>query len=72
MGFNLKSALGTAKEQIGQVGTDLNEALYPNPNSVSGDRLGAFGGQSTGLAKEVTTEVAKLFMRIKLNLMLLL
>ena len=61
MGFNLKSALGTAKEQIGQVGTDLNEALYPNPNSVSGDRLGAFGGQSTGLAKEVTTEVAKTF-----------
>jgi hypothetical protein len=61
MGFNLKQALGTAKDQIGQVGADLNEAMYPNPNSVSGDRLGAFGGSSTGLASEVASETAKTF-----------
>tara|TARA_B100001057_G_scaffold487261_1_gene569709 strand:+ start:2751 stop:4589 length:1839 start_codon:yes stop_codon:yes gene_type:complete len=61
MGFNLKTTLGNAKDAITQKGAALNEALYPGPNSVSGDRIGAFGGESSGLASDVATTVAKTF-----------
>jgi len=61
MGFNLKQSIGNAKESIQNVGTKLNEAMYPQPNSVDANRIGAFGGQSHGLASEVATEVAKSF-----------
>ena len=61
MGFNLKQTLGNAKEGIGNIGNKLNEAMYPQPNSVDGNRIGAFGGQSHGLAKEVASSVAQTF-----------
>ena len=61
MGFNLKTTLGKGQEFVEGIGEKLNNATYPDPNSISGDRLGAFGGQSTGLASDVATEVAKTF-----------
>jgi len=50
MGFNLENKIDK-----------LNSAMYPGPNKLNSDRLGAFGGQSTGFAKGVSDLYSKNF-----------
>ena len=41
--------------------SSVNDNTSPNPNSSSPNRLGVFGGESTGFAHGVETEMAKSF-----------
>lgn len=41
--------------------SNLNDALYPSPNKNNSERIGAFGGESTGFAHGVETLFAKSF-----------
>ena len=41
--------------------SDLNSALYPNPNSASNKRIGEFGGESYGFTKDIAEQYAKGF-----------
>ena len=50
MGFNLSEKIGS-----------LNDAMYPGPNKLNNDRLGPFGGESTGFAKGVSDLYSKNF-----------
>ena len=42
--------------------SNLNSAMFPQPNKLNNERLGVFGGESVGFAKGVGELYAKQFL----------